>query len=141
LNIRWREVLNLTDSHASPDHQFQHNPIPDVCGSKDALINSLLIHDVPLNSLRTLENLFDYGSVAGIGEGRQTRIDTEIIERASTEYRFLFVACLLLLVKESRNSSTSSWDMLAKSRFPNWAVKRERTNSQVLMVFFLELAR
>jgi len=49
--------------------QFQHEPIPNVCGPKDDLINRLFIHDVPLNSLRTLENLFDYGSVAGIGEG------------------------------------------------------------------------
>ncbi|OEU55857.1 MAG: hypothetical protein BA862_03330 [Desulfobulbaceae bacterium S3730MH12] len=26
--------------------------------------------------------------------------------------------------------------MLARSRLPNWTVKRERTNSQVLIVFF-----
>lgn len=43
--------------------------VKSVHGSKDDLINRLFIHDVPLNSLRTLENLFDYGSVAGIGEG------------------------------------------------------------------------
>jgi len=50
------------------------------------------------------------------------------------------VACLLSLVRESRKASTSSGDMLANSRLPNWSRKRERTNSQVLTVFFFELA-
>jgi hypothetical protein len=37
------------------------------------------------------------------------------------------------------NSRISSWDMLARSRLPNLEVKRLRTNSQVLTVFFLRV--
>jgi hypothetical protein len=50
--------------------------------------------------------------------------------------KLLLVACLLSLVRESRKASTSSGVMLAISRLPNWMAKRERTNSQVLTVFF-----
>ncbi len=58
---------------------------------------------------------------------------------ATTEYRFLFVAGLLSLVRERRNPSTSSAVMLARSRLPNWNAKRESTNSQVLTVFFFRV--
>ena len=49
------------------------------------------------------------------------------------------MAGLLSLVRERRKPSTSSAVMLARSRLPNWNAKRERTNSQVLTVFFFRV--
>jgi hypothetical protein len=46
------------------------------------------------------------------------------------------VAYLLSLVKVIRKSSTSSWDMLDRSRLQKREENLERTYSHVLMVFF-----
>ena len=43
---------------------------------------------------------------------------------------------MLFLVKDNRKSRTSSCEILAKSRLLNLVENLERTNSQVLMVFF-----
>jgi hypothetical protein len=116
-------------------------PVPSVHGSKDNLIDRLFINDLPLNGLGTLENLFDDGSVAGIGEGGQSGIYAEGVERC--EYRVTVpFGCLFVAFGQGKQEArTSSVDMLTRSRLTNWTAKRERTNSQVLAVFFFELAR
>ena len=50
-------------------------------GTEDNLISRFLVDYFYLDGLGTLGNLFDHGSVAGIGEGGYTRVDVEVIER------------------------------------------------------------
>jgi len=80
LDICWREIQYLANSHSSSGHQLQHKPIPYVCGPEDDLIDGLLVHDIPLNSMRALENLSDDRTVAGIGECGKPSVDAEIVE-------------------------------------------------------------
>ena len=80
MDIRRCQVQDFADSHAASGHQFQHQSIPGVCGTKDNFINRLLIHDVPLDRLGALEDLSDDGRVAWIGKSRQGGVDAEIVE-------------------------------------------------------------
>ena len=96
MNIPWREVQDFTDPHATPSHQFQDQPVPGVHGSKDDLVNSLLIDDIPLESLWALEDLSDNRGVAGIGKCWQAGVDAEVVEgceyRVPVPFRCLLVA-------------------------------------------------
>jgi hypothetical protein len=95
LNIRWREVQDLTDSHAAPSHQLEYKPIPGVHGPEDNFIDGFLIDDVPLDSLWPLENLPDDGTITWVGKGGKTRIDAEVVERR--EYRVAVSLCRLFI--------------------------------------------
>ena len=74
------QVQDFADSHAAPGHQFQHQSVSGVCRTEDDLINRLLIDDVPLDRLGSLEDLSDDGRIAWIGKRRQGGVDAEIVE-------------------------------------------------------------
>jgi len=81
LDICWREIQNFTDPHASSRHQFhQHEPIPHVCCPEDDLIDSLLVDDIPLDSLWAFEDLSYDGRVTGISKSGKTGIYAEVIK-------------------------------------------------------------
>ena len=80
MDIRRGQVQDFSDSHAASGHQFQHQSVPGVCGTEDDLINRLLIDDIPLDRLGSLEDLSDDGRVAWIGKSRQGGADAEIVE-------------------------------------------------------------
>jgi len=67
--------------HASSGHQFQYQSISYVGGSEDDFINGFLVDDIPLDRLWPFEDLFDDGTVAGVGECRESGVDCEIIKR------------------------------------------------------------
>ncbi len=57
LNICRREVWEFTDSHTAPIRELQHMPIPGVQSSKDDLIVSFFIENIPLMAYGRL-NIF-----------------------------------------------------------------------------------
>ncbi|WP_304511277.1 hypothetical protein [Desulfopila sp. IMCC35008] len=67
--------------NASPGHKFQHEVVTLVCGPKDNLVNRILVNDLPLNGWWALEDLFDDCGIAGVGEGWQACVDTEVVKR------------------------------------------------------------
>jgi len=46
--------------------KFKHEPVTGIHGSKDDLIDSFLVDEIPLDSVRTFKDLSDDGSVAGL---------------------------------------------------------------------------
>jgi hypothetical protein len=47
----------------------------------DDLVSGLFVDDVLLNNLRAFEYLFNDRSIAGIGEGGEASVYTEVVER------------------------------------------------------------
>jgi hypothetical protein len=70
-------------------------PIPQVGGPEDDLIDRLLVDNIPLNSLRAFADFSDDGAVAGNDQGRKAAVDAEVVEgsqnRIPVPFRGLFV--------------------------------------------------
>jgi len=95
LDICWCQMQNFANPHTSSGHQLQYESVPSICGSEDDLIDCLFIDNIPLNSLGAFEDLSDDGTVAGIGKGRESSVDAEVVEgcqnRVSIPFRCLSV--------------------------------------------------
>lgn len=79
--------------------------------------------------------------VKGLVSAGRSEGDDEIVERCEYGVSVHLPGLLVFFfVRVNRKSKTSSWEMLVRSCLPNPEVKRLRTNSQVFVLFFLELA-
>ena len=66
LNVIHGEFQHLTDPHASPGHQFKHQPVADFDCPKNDLINGFLFDDFPSGDHSFPRQLADHRCIAGI---------------------------------------------------------------------------
>jgi hypothetical protein len=68
VNVRGGQFKHFPDSHPSPSHQFQDEPVSLVLSSEDDLIDGFLFHDLPGDRPIVFEDLSKHGCITRIGE-------------------------------------------------------------------------
>ena len=66
VNVTGGQAQNLPDSHTTPGHKFQDEPVSRIPRSKDDLVYSLFFKDLPLDRLGFLEDLPQHWGIAWI---------------------------------------------------------------------------
>src|SRR5512147_30433 len=66
LDVQWAHFQDLSDSHPTSGHQFQHDPAPRFGGPKDDFIDQVLLDDCPRLRWALLEQFAKHRSVTGI---------------------------------------------------------------------------
>jgi hypothetical protein len=66
LNIHWPDFQNLSDSHSTPGHKLQHDPIPRLHGSKNDLIHQVLFDNLPLLGRALSKHFPQHCRIAGV---------------------------------------------------------------------------
>jgi hypothetical protein len=68
VDVRGRQLKHFPDSHPSPCHHFQDQPVPLIRGPKDDLIDGFLFHDLPGHGSVVFEDLPKHRGITGICE-------------------------------------------------------------------------
>jgi len=68
VNVRGGQFKNFPDSHPSPCHHFQDQPVSLILCPKDDLIDGFFLHDFPGYGSVVLEDLPKHWGITGIGE-------------------------------------------------------------------------
>ena len=77
INVRGCQFQHFPDSHPSPCHQFQDEPISLILSPKDNLIDGFLFHDLPGDRPIVFEDLSKHGYITRIGEPLRARVYDE----------------------------------------------------------------
>ena len=77
VNVRGGKFKHFPDSHPSPCHQFQDEPVSLIRSPKDDLIDGFLFHDLPGDRPIVFEDLSKHGCITGICEPLGTRVYDE----------------------------------------------------------------
>jgi len=77
VNIRGSQFKNFPDSHPSPCHQFQDEPVSLIWSPKDDLIDGFFFHDLPGNGSEVFEDLSKHWGITGIWEPLRARVYDE----------------------------------------------------------------
>jgi len=56
INIPWREIEHLANSHPTTGHEFQHETVPGFPCSENDFVNNLLFQNGPMNDLGRFED-------------------------------------------------------------------------------------
>ena len=68
VNVRGGQFKHFPDSHPSPCHHFQDQPVSLILCPKDDLIDGFFLHDFPGYGSVVLEDLPKHWGITGIGE-------------------------------------------------------------------------
>jgi len=68
VNVRGSQFKHFPDSHPSPCHQFQDEPVSLVLSPEDDLIDGFFFHDLPGHGSVVLEDLSKHRCITGISE-------------------------------------------------------------------------
>ena len=93
-NIFQGQPQDLSDSHATPGHQFQNEPVPHFGCPKDNFIYDLLFYNAPVVRPSRPIQFPEHRRIAEILEGRVKIGPDEIEEGFKWEYRPCLVCCL-----------------------------------------------
>jgi hypothetical protein len=66
INIPWREIEHLADSHPTTGHKFQHETVSGFHRPENDFVNNLLFKNAPMNDLGRFEHLPEHRGATGI---------------------------------------------------------------------------
>jgi hypothetical protein len=78
LDIHWSDFQNLSDSHPTPRHKLQHDPIPGLHGSENDLIYQVLFDNLPLLGRALSKHFPQHCRIAGVLDFCINRIFKEV---------------------------------------------------------------
>jgi hypothetical protein len=81
LDIHWPDFQNFSDSHPTPRHKLQHDPIPRLHGSENDFIHQILFDNLPLLGRALAKHFPQHCRIAGVLDFGINRVLEEVEER------------------------------------------------------------
>jgi hypothetical protein len=130
LKVLLSEFQDLSDPHPPAGHQLKNQPVPDLCGSENDLIDNILFDDFPFRCHLVAVKISDHGHIAWINRIRLDVV-TDKVEKAGQ----LRVSDAFCVWSVAQGEAVQEGQGFVRCNLANWPITElptERVNNGLI---------